>query len=490
MTVSDPGAMAPGADVLATSEAGPAAVRGGVLRVAGYLFGVALSVVSAALLFRHLGVRDGGRYVTVISLVALFGGLTEAGLASIAVRELSAGPALERRELMRDVVGLRFALSVVAGLAAVAFAVVVGYSPTMIEGAALAAAGMIVQSIQVTWSAALTARLRFGWVTALDLTRQVVTVGGIVVLVAVGAGLLPFLFLAIPAALAAAVPTAMLIRGEVPLRPRFDRAVWVSLLRDVLPYAAATAVAAVYFRVSLILVSLLSNAEQTGYFGASFRVVEVLFLIPVLAVGTAFPIFARAAGSDAHRLRFAVQRVADVTATLGALVVVGVFVGAPGIIAVIAGGDFAPAAAVLRIQCLGLLGSFLAAVWGFALLSLGRHRALLLLALGPLVVNAGLTAALAPAHGARGGAIATAVGELVLASAGAVVLLRAMRPDGISLRGAGRALALAVPCGALALVHGVPTLALAVLAGAIYLVLLGATGGLPGDLIADLRARR
>ena len=278
--MSGPGAGVSGEDVLATSGAGPAAVRGGALRVAGYLFGVALSVGSAALLFRHLGVDDGGRYVTVISLVALFGGLTEAGLASIAVRELSAETGAERRELMADVVGLRLALSVVAAVAAVAFAAAVGYSARLVEGAAFAAIGMIVQSVQVTWSASLTARLRFGWVTALDLIRQVVMVGGIVVLVAVGAGLLPFLFLAVPAALAAAVPTAMLIRGDVPLRPRVDPAVWGRLLRDVLPYAAATAVAAVYFRVSLILVSLLSNSEQTGYFGASFRVVEVLFSCP------------------------------------------------------------------------------------------------------------------------------------------------------------------------------------------------------------------
>jgi O-antigen/teichoic acid export membrane protein len=312
-------------------------------------------------------------------------------------------------------------------------------------------------------------------------------VAGIVVLVAVGAGLLSFLFLAIPAALAAAVPTAILIRGDVPLRPRVDPAVWARLLRDVLPYAAATAVAAVYFRVSLILVSLVSNAEQTGYFGASFRVVEVLFLVPVLAVSTAFPIFARAAGSDRDRFLFAVQRVADVAAILGAFVVVGVFVGAPAVIAVIAGSDFEPAVGVLQIQCLGLLGSFLAAVWGFALLSLGRHRAILWLACGPLAINAILTAVLAPGHGARGGAIATAIGEGCLALAGAVVLRHAMRPHGLRFGGIGRALGVAVPCGALALVDGVPSPVLAVAAGVLYVVLLRAVGGLPRDLIRNMR---
>ena len=211
--------------------------------------------------------------------------------------------------------------------------------------------------------------------------------------------------------------------------------------------------------------------------------------MPVLAVSTAFPIFARAAGSDRDRFRFAVQRVADVAAILGALVVVTVFVGAPAVIDVIAGSDFAPASSVLQIQCLGLLGSFLAAVWGFALLSLGRHRAILWLACGPLAINAVLTAALAPDHGARGGAIATAIGEACLAVAGAVVLHRAMRPHGIGFTGIVRALAVAVPCGALALVDGVPSPVLALAAAGAYVVLLRAAGGLPRDLVANLRGR-
>src|SRR5688572_5733180 len=82
-------------DPLATERAGPAAIRGAALRVVGYAVALGLSVLSAALLFRHLGVVDGGRYVTVLSLVALVGGLTEGGLTAIGVRELATRPPAE-----------------------------------------------------------------------------------------------------------------------------------------------------------------------------------------------------------------------------------------------------------------------------------------------------------------------------------------------------------------------------------------------------------
>jgi O-antigen/teichoic acid export membrane protein len=475
-------------DVLVTSQAGPMAARGGVLRVGGYLVGAALSIVSAAFLFRHLGVGDSGRYVTATTIVALFAGLTDVGLWSIAVRELSASSATDNRAVMGDIVGLRLILSTAAAMVAISFTAVAGYGQILVIGVAASALAMILQSLQLTWSAALAARLRFGWMTGLDLAKQIMSVAGIVVLALAGAGLLPFLLLAVPVAVVAAVPTAILVRGYIPLLPRFDYGAWRRLTRDVWPFAAATAAGALYFNVALILMSLISNERQTGYFGASFRVISVLFALPGLIVGSALPIFARAASDDLARLRFGVQRVVDTATIFGTIVVLGIFVGAGDVIAIVAGPKFKPAAGVLQIQCLGLLGSFVAAVLIYALLSLGRHRAILLLACGPLITNVVLTVALAPAYGAAGAAAATAFGEFMIACAAAVVLGRAMAPQAIRLTPIVRSIALAVPFAGLALVAGVPPLALAVLSATLYLTAVWRLGWLPEGLLKDLRA--
>src|SRR5262245_10817474 len=95
---------------LDSKDAGGAAIRGSALRAGGYLLGVGLTVGSAALLFRHLGVDDGGRYVTVLSLVAIVGGITDLGLSAIGVRELAIREGHERERLLSNLVGLRIAL--------------------------------------------------------------------------------------------------------------------------------------------------------------------------------------------------------------------------------------------------------------------------------------------------------------------------------------------------------------------------------------------
>jgi O-antigen/teichoic acid export membrane protein len=400
-------------DLLDTPGAGSAAIRGGAIRVVGYGAGVAMTALSAALLFRHLGVDDGGRYVTVIALVSIAAGLTDAGLTGIGMREFTVRHPSEREPLIRNLLGMRIVLGVLGLAGAAAFAVLAGYGSAMVVGTVLAGVGVVIQTFQNTLAVQLMVDLRLGWVTVLELVRQLVTVVGIVILVVADAGLVSFLALLIPASLVALGITIWLVRGEVPMRPSFDWGEWRTLLRDVLPFAAVVVVTLVYFRLALILLSLVSTSEETGYFAASFRVTEVLIAIPQLAVASAFPIFARAARDDSGRLSYGVGRMFHAMAVLGGALAVALFLGAPFVIDVIAGLDFAPAAGVMRIQAVTLFVVFLVVTMNYALLSLRQHRTMLIVTGTALLINAVAAGVLGASHGARGAALATMVADVI-----------------------------------------------------------------------------
>src|SRR3954469_8430148 len=74
-------------EVLTDAGAGGSAIRGGVLRVAGYALGLALTGFASIVLLRYLGVVEFGRFVTVTALTAVIGGLTDAGLTVVGQRE-------------------------------------------------------------------------------------------------------------------------------------------------------------------------------------------------------------------------------------------------------------------------------------------------------------------------------------------------------------------------------------------------------------------
>jgi O-antigen/teichoic acid export membrane protein len=472
-------------DLLGSAQAGPAATRGGALRVGGYIVGALVSAVSAALLFRHLGVIDTGRYVTAMSLIAIVGALSDLGLTAVGVREISLRPESERWTLARELLGLRITLTL-AGGAVVTAITAVGYSATLAAGVALAGVGLLLQAAQDNFAIPLIVDLRLGWVSAFELLRQVLTTLVILLLVYLGASLLPFLAVSIPVGVVVLALTIKVVHGRRSLRPSFDWRRWGTLMSAILPYSAAVAAAALYFRVSIILVSALSTATQLGYFSASFRIVEVLTVVPGILASAAFPIFARAARDDHERLGYALGRVFEVALIVGAWIAVSIAVGAKLAIEVIGGKSFHPAIPVLAIQGVAVGAMFVSAVWGNGLLSLGAYRQILLLNLGALVLNAALVAVLVSTDGARGAAIGTAVAEIVAAIALAALVVRGRPQLRPSLRVLPRvALAAALGLTPLAM-SGVPVIARIAISTALFGVVLLLTGALPPEVRALL----
>lgn len=410
-------------DVLSTAAAGPAAARGGALRVLGYLMGTLVSGLSAALLFRHLKLVHTGYYVTALTLVAIVGAVSDLGLTGVGMREMARQAPSERWRLARDLLGLRIALTGV-GAAIVITIAWLAYSANLAAGVALACTGLLLQATQDNFTLPLALGLRLGWMSALDLTRQLLTTACTVTLVLLGATLVPFLGISIPVGVIMLVASGWLVRGTRALRPTFSMTRWRSLMSKTVTYSIAVAASALYFRVAILLVSALSNSTQLGYYGASFRVIEVLTLVPNLLVGAAFPIFARAARDDHERLGYALNRVFEVSVIVGAWVAVSIAVAAPLAIAVIGGPEFAPASTVLALQGIGLGAMFVSLVWANALLSLGVFRTILVLNVCTLIANAALVSVLTPSDGAQGAAIATGLAEILAAIVQALAVLR------------------------------------------------------------------
>ena len=412
-------------DLVGSVAAGPAALRGSVLLGGGYAATIGLSLISAPLLIRHLGISEFGRYTTVLALVTVVNGLTDAGLMNIALREWASRTGEDRARFMRSLMGIRLELSAAGVVVGVLFALVAGYDSTLVIGTLVAGVGMVFTAVANLLTASLQGELRFGWVTVINLVRQVVAVALLVALVLAGAGLLPLLASTSVAGIAALALAAVLVRGRMPLRPRLRDTQWWPLVRDTLPYAAAIAVNTFYFRVTIVVMSLIAAAEQTGYFATSFRVIEVLIGVPALAIGAAFPILSRSAHSDRDRFAYATARIVDLSVIAGVGLALGVALSAPWVVRLLAGPSGAPAAPVLQIQAIALAATFLTMACGFIFLSLRRHTILLIANGGALLVNVVLTIVLVNADQAQGGAVAAAVAETSLSIGLLIALLRA-----------------------------------------------------------------
>lgn len=474
--------------MLDTRDAGGLVIRGGIVRAAGYVISTLIALVGVILLTRHLGVVDFGRFQTVISLITIVGTLTDVGMAALGVREYSQRTGADRDRLMRALLGLRVALTTLGVVLAVSIAAAIGYDRSLLLGTALAGAGLGLLVLLTTLTIPLVVGLRNVAVTAIDVLRQLLTVGAYAVLVAAGAGVVAFLGVAVPVGVVLVIVAAVLVRGQMPLRPALQPREWARLLRAAAAFAAATAVGTVYLYAAQILTAAVTNAEDTGLFSASFRVFVIAGAIPGLIVSVAFPLLSRAARDDHDRLAYAVQRLLDASSVVGLAAALGVVLGAPVIIDVMAGSSFAGAVAPLRILGVTMTATFVLAPLGFALLSLHLHRELLIANSTALVVTLGGVTSLAAAFGPEGAALGTVLGETTLAISYLIALRRKAPSVAPGFGSALRALAVALPCAALALLPA-PALVVTVVGLGAYTLLALLVRAVPEEILELLPGR-
>lgn len=474
--------MTPTKDVLTSAEAGGKVIRGSAMRVGGNAAGILLGLITATLLLRHLGVTESGRYVTVMSLVAIAASIADAGLNVTGSRDLALRKPENRSVLIANFLGLRLLITPIALLAIVAFAVLAGYPTRMVVGTALAGTGLFIVSMTDAVLLRLTVELRNTGLAFVDFLKQAVTLAGVALLVALGAQLTPFFAVQVVVGLVMMGVTPFLVGpGALPL-PRFDRAEQRSLLTRGLPVAVAIVFGQVYFRLVIVLMSLISSAQQTGYFGGSLRAMETLVTIPILVAGVALPVLAAAARDDRTRLRYVIEGLSEGAVIAGVLVIIVTVRAAEPVMALIGGSGFRPAGDVLRIQVGALLFIALYQIWTVALIALGRQRDLILTNVLGLLSVALFASVLIPIFGARGGAGATVLGDALLASliywrlraaAGRVVV----RPGFL-----GRVAFAAAVAVVVLVIPGIPDLVAAALAGIAFLGVGQLIGMLPSEV--------
>lgn len=470
-------------DPLSASTAAAKVIRGSFWRIGGNLVGILAGIGTATLMLRHLGVVQSGRYVTVLSLVAIASSVVDIGLNVSASRDLALRSPHTRGQLMADVIAQRLWTGPLAVGGIVTFSALAGYPSYMVIGGALAGTGLLVMALADALLLPLTIELRNAGLGVIDALKQLVTLACVALLVALGARLTPFFAVLIASGLAVLAAVPMLAGGRRALvRPRLDFERQRMLLRRALPIATALLLGQVYFRLVILLMSLISSGRQTGYFGGSLRAMETLLSIPVLVAGAALPMLAAAGRDDHDRLRRAVEGLSKGAIIAGILVVLVTIRAAEPAMSAIGGANFIPSGAVLRIQVGALAFGALAQIWSITLLALDRQHELVLTNTLALLGLAVAAAALVPTFGATGGAAATVIGDALLAA----LVLRRLRHNGLHLiltaRFLGQLATAAAAAVIIILLPGLPNLLAAALAGATFLGIGQLIGMLPTEL--------
>ncbi|MGZ4337171.1 MAG: oligosaccharide flippase family protein, partial [Gaiellaceae bacterium] len=284
-----------GSDLAASGPEPPARV---VANAAWSAFGQGTGMVIGAAVaiyaVRSFSTNSWGHYATALALVTLFSVLASAGLAPLALREMTAATGRQSETLGLVLQSLAWTTCLaVVGLFAIA--PVLGYPRQVYLLILILAPLLALNPVLALLSAAFNARSQLVYVAWFQLAQALVY-GALAVAVIVGSLEVTGLAAAmVAAALVAAVFGLWLLRTRLTIAPRLKqppRRAW-SLLRAAIPFGAIGVVGIVYDRVDTLMLSVLSNATSVAHYAVPYGFLRLAWIVPYVVSTAFFPSLSR-----------------------------------------------------------------------------------------------------------------------------------------------------------------------------------------------------
>jgi len=445
-----------------------------------------IGLASVVITTRYLGATDYGKVALAFAFIQMLGILADVGLLTVVVREISRDPASTDR-LVGNALVLRLVLSL-ALLALAALASLTLSWDTQVRVAVLiAGVPFVLGLVNSALVAVLQARLRMDRAVVADVIGRAASFAALVLVVTLDAGFYAVVATAAVGALATLLVTWAIVFREARPRPRADREVWRRLLVLALPVGAALAVSELYFRLDMLLVSVFRPYDEVGLYALSYRIVELIGILPAIVMTSVFPLLARYLQESRELAARTVDAAGDLFVAIGAPIAAGGLVVAPELVRLIGGDEFAGSAGPLRLLLFAVVLAFVSGLFGHALIAGGRQGSALRLGITALVFNLVLNLALVPPFGIEAAAAVALASELVLAGGGLVLVRRdlGLRPHFRLLWRATAAAA--VMAAVLALVSELSLALLLPLGAVLYMAGLWLLGGLDPRRLRELR---
>ncbi len=262
------------------------------------------------------------------------------------------------------------------------------------------------------------ARGRADRAARLTAIENVLRCGASLVALLAGGGLVALAWMFLLARIAGtATAAAMLDRqllgdSRLALRPALR-----DLTRRLPTFAALYALAMVYLKADMVLLSVLRDQAEVGVYSAAYRLLEVASLLPATAASIVYPAFARLREEDPAKLADLATRALTMLYVATLPILLALSLGAEGIVRLLyPNAAFHGTVWVLRILPWTLIPYAADVVLGHVMLAAERQRDdLRFVALG-IGASVASNLALVPALGATGAALANVVASLVMAS--------------------------------------------------------------------------
>ncbi len=362
-----------------------------------------LAIVAA----RMLGASGLGTFSYAIALGGFLTFFEDAGIGMFVTRELTKQHK-DRRQLAATALALKLSL---LSLAIIAY-LVIGHAAASIPGAKVLlpviALVLIGDSLREFFFAITRAEQRIQ-------LESVIKIGTNLLVVALGVGFM--LISPTPLSLAWGYATGgmlglvaifLVVRKHLPpFRGHVSRGLMVHIFKAAWPFTILAISNIIIFNTDTLFIAHFGTAADVGYYGAANRLVQMFYVLSSLFATVTFPVLVQKSMRDG--IRSAMRKSLVLMSIVMIPLILIMTIGAPLIIKILFGVEYAPAAIILFILAFSYAPIFIGGVFNNAIFALDRQKHFVLANVAGMILNVLLNIFLVPLLGGSGAALATVV---------------------------------------------------------------------------------
>jgi O-antigen/teichoic acid export membrane protein len=382
-----------------------------------------ISATVTAIVPRFLGPVAVGQYAIALSLWTIATVFVAFGMPMLVTLE-TARDRGHAGTLVGPVLRARSMIWVLAYVVVIAFCAAVGYDSITVAVAAILGFQALISGVSEVSRATLIGIEKAGRLARAEVAAKAASAAAIIAVVLSTGSLYGLAAVNVAMAVVMALIFIRALSAETTIRYRSTTGEAITTARRGAPYLLIGMTLIAYQQVDVIVMSMLVDERQIGWYGAADTLFGTLLFAPAILMTALLPALTREHAADPARARQTVRRAFDMLTVIAIPIGLLTVVVARPFVELLYGERFSEAGAVLAVFGVVLLFTFFSVLFGNYALAVGRQTEWNRLMIVAIIATIPLDLVLVPwtddryGNGAIGGAITFVITEAAMVAYG------------------------------------------------------------------------
>ncbi|MFC1613009.1 flippase [Patescibacteria group bacterium] len=348
-----------------------------IIQILGKILSTILALFSIGLITRYLGPKGFGQYTIIIAFLSFFGILVDMGIYLTTLQMISE-PGRDCQKIFSNGFTLRLTISVILLTLAPILALLFPYPDVVKKGIFVATFAFFFISLCQILHAIFQKELKMIEAEISEIIGKAIILGSIILATYYKLDLIFIMLCLVLGNFTHFIIKFIYSRKYIKIKLSFDKQIWKEIFFKSWPIALSIVFNLVYLRGDTIILSLFVSETQVGFYGASYKVLDVLTTLPIIFAGLMMPLFTVAwAEKNIGKLKKYLQTSFDIALMTSIPIILGTQFIATQVMTLVAGNEFMPSGKILKVLIIAVNMIFFGTIFGHFIVAINQQKLML-----------------------------------------------------------------------------------------------------------------